>query len=101
MIVRTHRNIHAVHFIGHAIVENVRKNIGIMSAERFVNDSLAFSRAKPRAIRVYKECPLLILPPLMQIPVDIFEKLLAAFHSDDAEVAVIVLLHVKFLSLLF
>ena len=95
MIVGAHRNLLTIHFVGYAIIENVRENISIMTAKRFVNDRLTFTGAEARAFRVYEIRIGLIVAPFVQIRIHLGKECVAAFHADDTQITEIRFFHVN------
>ena len=88
MLVRTHRDCHTVHIVGHAVIKNIRDDINVVAAQRLVDNAFALSAAEAGARNGNQIGSVLIMPaPFLKIGIDFRHKVFTAAHSDYAEFA--------------
>ena len=99
VVVGAHGNVHPIHFVGNAVVENVGQDINIMSADGFFERAFGFSGAKPGAIglqlvgvtavsdkiRIVHQLTVPLGTPLRQVFIHLGGDFLTAFHSHQAQ----------------
>ena len=99
VVVGAHGDVHAVHLVGHAIVEHIGKDVQIMASNRLLQAALGLAGAEPGAlrlqliglpaiadeVRVVHHFSVPLRTPIHQILVHFSGDLLAALHSDEAQ----------------
>ena len=96
MIVRAHRNLHAVHLVGYAVVKGITDNVNILAAHGLVNDCLSLARAESGAVGIHEKAGSLTasaLAPIPQIVVDLLRKFTASLHADDRKLSAMIVFH--------
>ena len=98
MIIRTHRDLHTAHIVGHAVVKAVGNDVNVTTAHRLMDQSLCLTGTETGAIRIDQVCSRLIavvVAPLLQVSVDLLHEFLAAAHTDNSQLTVQNLFHDK------
>ena len=94
MIVGTHGYVHTVHFVSNAVIEDVSINVSIVSSQGFVNDRFTFTGAETGTFCVYKiGRSVLLSSETAQITVNLRKEFVASLHADNAEFAIVFLIH--------
>lgn len=94
MLVGTHRDGHAVHFISHTVVKGITDDENVLAAHGLVEHCLALARAEPQTLRADNESPVsAVSAPVTQIVVHLRGELLTALHSDHTKLSATIVLH--------
>ena len=94
MIIGGHGNLLTVHGVGFAVVEAVGDDINVMSAHGIVKHTLCFAGTESGAVcRDDEVFCVLAFAELMQILIDAINKAVAASHTDDTELAIVLRIH--------
>ena len=94
MVVGRHGNLLTVHGVGLTVVEAVGDDVNVMSAHGIVKHTLCFAGAESGAVCGDDEvfC-IFAFTELVQILIDAINKAVAASHTDDTELAIVLRIH--------
>ena len=94
VVVRAHRDSHAVHLVGHAVVEHVADDIHVSAAHGLVNQPLCLARTETGAVCLCDVGLILhMTAPVLDVVVYLCGKRLASAHTDNTEFSVKRIVH--------